>query len=114
MFGTENPSFLGISSTNIDALYPSLYLRQSLHHRNFLLLSQPLPHLRFNLFVNSEIFATFLDSDVKSFRRQTLSHRKQKIFLYEYPLHLVIFPQKRHKTPLFYCTRLKFGHHLYY
>jgi hypothetical protein len=114
MFETENPLFLDISSTNIDALYPSLYQRQNLHHRNFLLLSQPLPHIRFNLFVNSETFATSLDSDVKRFRRQTLSHRKQEIFLYEYPLHLVIFPQKRHKRLLFYRTLLKLGRHLCY
>jgi hypothetical protein len=53
--------FFHISSTNIDTLVPSLY--QCVETRNvevFLLLSQPLPHLRFNYFVISETFATQL------------------------------------------------------
>jgi hypothetical protein len=44
-----------------DTLVPSLY--QSVETRSievFWLLSQPLPHLRFNLFVISETFATQL------------------------------------------------------
>jgi hypothetical protein len=51
--------FLDISSTNIDALVSSLY--QCVETRSiqvFWLLSQPLSHLRFNLFVISEVFAT--------------------------------------------------------
>jgi hypothetical protein len=52
-------TFLDISSTNIDTLVPSLY--QCVETRSkevFLLLSQLLPHLRFNLVVISEKFAT--------------------------------------------------------
>jgi hypothetical protein len=47
-------SFLDMSSTNIDTLVPSLY--QCI----FWLLFQPLPHLRFNLFVISETFVAQL------------------------------------------------------
>jgi hypothetical protein len=53
--------FLDISSTNIDTFVPSLY--QCVETRSievFVLLSQPLPHLRINLFVISETFATQL------------------------------------------------------
>jgi hypothetical protein len=51
--------FLDVSSTNIDTLVPSLY--QCVEARSievFWLLSQPLPHLRFNLYVIRETFAT--------------------------------------------------------
>jgi hypothetical protein len=59
-------------STNIDTLVPSLY--QCVETRSievFWLLSQPLPHLRFNLFVISETFVTFLNPVVNRFTRQT-------------------------------------------
>jgi hypothetical protein len=46
-----------ISSSNIDTLVPSLY--QQLQTRNSVL-SQPFPHLHFNLFVISETSATQL------------------------------------------------------
>jgi hypothetical protein len=64
---------IDMSSTNIDTLVPSLY--QCVETRSievFWLLSQPLPHLRFNLFVTSETFATFLDPVGNSFTRQIL------------------------------------------
>jgi hypothetical protein len=51
--------FLNISSTNTDTLVPSLY--QCIETRSikvFGLLSQPLPHLHFNIFVISKTFAT--------------------------------------------------------
>jgi hypothetical protein len=51
--------FLDISSTIFDTSVPPLY--QCVETRSievFKLLSQPLPHLRFNLFVISETFAT--------------------------------------------------------
>jgi hypothetical protein len=51
--------FLEISSTNNDTFVPSLY--QCVETRSievFWLLSQPLPHLRFDLVVTSETFAT--------------------------------------------------------
>jgi hypothetical protein len=50
---------LDISSTNTDTLVPSLYqLVETRSIEVFLLLSQPLPHCRFNLFVISGSFAT--------------------------------------------------------
>jgi hypothetical protein len=53
--------FLDISSTSIDTYVPSLY--QCVETRSievFWLLSQPLPHPRFNLFVTRESFAALL------------------------------------------------------
>jgi hypothetical protein len=53
--------FVDISFTNIDTSVPSLY--QCIETRSievFLLLSQPLPHLHFNLFIISATFATQL------------------------------------------------------
>jgi hypothetical protein len=53
--------FLDMSSTNTETLVPSLY--QCVEPRSIevlRLLSEPLPHLRFNLFVISEAFATQL------------------------------------------------------
>jgi hypothetical protein len=62
IFEHGKDSFLDIHSSNIDTLVPSLY--QSFEPRNievFLaVVSQTLPHLRFNLFVISETFATKL------------------------------------------------------
>jgi hypothetical protein len=60
IFETGNHLFLDISSTNIDTFVPLLY-QCSVETRNikvFWLLPQPLPHLRFSLFVFSETFAT--------------------------------------------------------
>jgi hypothetical protein len=51
--------FLDICSTDIDTFVPSLY--QCVETRSievFRLLSLPLPHFRFNLFVIGETFAT--------------------------------------------------------
>jgi hypothetical protein len=51
--------FLNISSTNIDTLVPSLYQCIKTHRIEvFYLLSQPHPHLCFNLFIFSKTFAT--------------------------------------------------------
>jgi hypothetical protein len=55
----KTSDILDISTTNIDTLVPLLY--QCVKTRSvqvFWLLSQPLPHLRFNLFVISEKLAT--------------------------------------------------------
>jgi hypothetical protein len=74
--------FLDISSTNIDSLVPSLY--QCVETRSievFWLLSQPFPHLRFNLFVISETFAS------QPLYVTNASQRKQETLLYAYPLH---------------------------
>jgi hypothetical protein len=52
----EKQLFFHISLTDIDALVPSLY--QCVETRSTeVLLSQPLPHLHFNLFAISETFA---------------------------------------------------------
>jgi hypothetical protein len=53
-------------------------------------LSQPLPHLRFNLFVIGETFASKADP---LYTTNTF-HRKQETFLYEYSLHSVVLPTK--------------------
>jgi hypothetical protein len=61
--------FLDISSTNINTPVPSLY--KCVETRSieiFLLLDQPLPHLRFNLFI-SQIFAIFLYLAVNRFKQ---------------------------------------------
>jgi hypothetical protein len=54
--------FLDISSTNMDTLVPSLYqcVENLTIAQVFRLLSQSLPLLRFNLFVTSETFATYV------------------------------------------------------
>jgi hypothetical protein len=73
--------FLGISSSNIDTLVPSLY--QCVETRSlevYWLLSQPLPYLRFNLFVISEMFAI----KVEPLYATNTSQHKQETFLYEY------------------------------
>jgi hypothetical protein len=44
------------------------------------------------------------------------THRKHVTFLYEYPLHWVLFPTKKkhYRTLLFVCTLLKHRHHFDY
>jgi hypothetical protein len=69
--------FFDIFSTNIDTLVSSLYPQ---HRSLFDFCSQPLPHLRFNLFLISETFATFLDPVVNRFMRQTLPTINRKHF----------------------------------
>jgi hypothetical protein len=108
----EKHLFLDISSINTDILVPSLY--QCVETRNielFWLLSRPLPHLRLNIFVIIETFAT---KPEKLYATNT-SHRKQETFLYEYPSRCVILPTKTHnKTLLFGSTILKHGRHFDY
>jgi hypothetical protein len=87
---------LDISSTSTDTLDPSFYqCIETCSTEVFGLLSQPLPHLRFNLFVNSETFA----AKVVIFRpiceplyATNTSHHKQETFLYEYSLHWDFLP----------------------
>jgi hypothetical protein len=65
--------FLGLSSTNFNTLVTSLY--QCVETRSidvFWLLSQSLPHLRFETFVTSEMFAMFLDPVVNRCTRHAL------------------------------------------
>jgi hypothetical protein len=113
--------FLFISPTNIDKnLSPLLYQRvETLSAEVFWLLSQPLPHLRFNLFVISETFATKVAISRPSceplYATNTSQH-KQEIYLYKYPLHWVFLPtnKKHNRKLLFGNTLLKHGHHFDY
>jgi hypothetical protein len=60
-------------------------------------LSQPLPHLHFNIFVISKTFATKVEiswTNCEPLYATNTSHNKQEIFLYEYPLHFVLLPTK--------------------
>jgi hypothetical protein len=109
-------SFLDISSTNIDTFVPSLY--QCVETRSvqvFWLLPEPLPYLRFNLFVISETFSTFLDLVVNSFTRQTLPTVNRKHFLMNILSIESFWPQKTHnRTLLFGSMLLKHGRHFDY
>jgi hypothetical protein len=104
--------FLDIFSTNIDTIIPSHY--QCIETRRievFWLLSQPLPHLRFNLLVISETFTT----KAELLYARNPSHRKQETFLYEYPLNWVLLPTEAHnRTLLFDSSALKHGRHFGY
>jgi hypothetical protein len=87
--------FLDISSINIDKFDPLLY--QCVETRSIevsWLLSQPLPHLGFNLFVISETFATQLWKALLDKHFPSLI----ETFLYEYPLHWVRLPTKKKRT----------------
>jgi hypothetical protein len=105
--------FLDISSTNIDTLVPSLYRYVETRSMEvFWLLSQPLSHLRLNLFVISETFST----KVEPLYATNTSRNKQETFLCEYPLHWVLLPTKStdNRTLLFGNTLLTYGHHFDY
>jgi hypothetical protein len=88
--------FLNISSINIDTLVPSLYqCVETCTREVFWLLSQPLPHLCFNLFVISETFST-----------QMWNALRDKHFF---------CPQETHNRILcFGSTHLNHGHHFHY
>jgi hypothetical protein len=73
--------FLDITSTNIDTLVPPLYqCIKTCSTEVFWLLSQPLLHLCFNLFVISRKFAKFFGLLVNRFTWQTLSTVNRKHF----------------------------------
>jgi hypothetical protein len=80
-------SFLHKSSINIATLVPPLYQCVETRSIEVLTVVSATPHLRFNLFVISEIFATFLDPVVNRFSRQNTSHNTQETFLYEHQFH---------------------------
>jgi hypothetical protein len=90
--------FLDISSTNIDTLVSSLCRCVETHSmESFWLLSQPLPHLLFNVFVSSETFATMVAISRPSCEplyATNTSHHKQETFLYKYSLHWVLLPTR--------------------
>jgi hypothetical protein len=94
----EKHLFLDISSTNTDTLVPSHFTSASkpASQKSFWLLSQPLPHLRFNVFVVSETFA----SKVEPLYATNISQHKQETFLYEYISHWVLLLTKTHNVTL--------------
>jgi hypothetical protein len=87
----EKHLFLAVSFTSIDTHVPSLQHCVETHSIEvFWLLSQSLPHLRFNLLFIAE---TFSRPTCEQLYATNTSHRKQgKKILYEYPLHWVLSP----------------------
>jgi hypothetical protein len=89
----------------------ALPVRRNPKHRRLLTVVSATSHLRFNLFVMSETFATKAEPLYAS----NISHHKQETFLYEYPLHWVLLPKKRNtRTLIFGITLQKHGHHFDY
>jgi hypothetical protein len=84
--------------------------------KSFWLLSQPLPHLRFNLFVISETSATFLGPLVNCFTRQTLPTVNRKYFLMNILCIESLCPQRKphNRKLLLGSTLLKHGRHFDY
>jgi hypothetical protein len=102
-------------SCDIGKLVPSLY--QCVETRIievFRLLPQPLPHIRFNHFVISETFATFLDPAPKCFTRHTLPTTIRKHFFMSNLCFESFYSQKTHNRTLFFRSTLKYGRHFDY
>jgi hypothetical protein len=108
--------FLDISSSNIDTLAPWLY--QCVETRSievFWLLSQPLPHLVAHHLQFSNVLERISRPSCEPLYATNTFHRKQEIFIYEYPLHWVLLPPKTHKRTLFsVVTPLNLDHHCDY
>jgi hypothetical protein len=105
-----------MSPSNIDTLVPSFYhWFETRSIEVFWLLSRPLSHLCFNLFVTSEIFATFFDPVVNSLTRQTLPTVNRKHFFMNI-LCIESFAHKKthNRTLLFGGTLHKHGRHFDY
>jgi hypothetical protein len=81
----------------------------------FWLLSQPLTHIQFNLFIISETFAMLLDPAVNRFTQQTLPTIKRK-HLFMHILCIVSFCLKKmnNRTLLFGSILLKHSCHFNY
>jgi hypothetical protein len=102
-------------STNIGTRIPSIY--QCVGTRRievFWLLSQPLLHLRCNLFVIRAKLLTRFSTHLWATLRN-----KQETFIYEYRLHYALSPTPTKKNPqnrtlLGGSTLLKHGHHFDY
>jgi hypothetical protein len=78
--------FLGISSTNIDTLVPSLY--QCVETRSievFWLLSQSLPHMVGHHLELSNLLERICRPSCEPLYATNTSYRKQETLLYEYP-----------------------------
>jgi hypothetical protein len=88
-------NFSTYPSTNIDTPVPSLY--QCVETRSievFCDLSQPLPHLYFNLHFIRETFAT----EMGALYAANTSQNKQETFLYKYPLYWAPFAHAKRTT----------------
>jgi hypothetical protein len=112
-----NKISLDISSTNIDTLVPSLYqFVETRSSKVFWLFSQPLPHLVGHHLRLSNVPERISRPSCEPFYATNTSQRKQKTFLYEYPLHWVIFAlrETQNRTLLFGITLLKHGRHFDY
>jgi hypothetical protein len=82
--------------------YPiALPVRRNQQHRSSWLLSQILPHFRFNLFV---IKRNVSRPSFEPLYITDTSHCKQEIFLYEYPLHWVLLPTERWSSVVYSTT----------
>jgi hypothetical protein len=109
--------FFDISSRNIDTLVPSLY--QCVETRSievfWLLLSQPLPHLRFNLFVISETFATMVVFERIKQMGDTLPTVNRNRFLMNIlSIESFCTQKKTHNRTLLFGSILKNGRHFDY
>jgi hypothetical protein len=107
----KKKAFPDISSTNS---VPSLY--QCVETRSiqvFWLLSQPLPHLRFNVFVISEVFATFLGPVVNRLRDWHFSPQRGNVLWICFALSTFAH-ENAHQNAAFGITLLKYGRHFDY
>jgi hypothetical protein len=107
--------FLEISSTNTDTLVPSLYqCAETRSIKVFSLLSQPLPNLVGHHQRLSKALEKISRPSCETLYATETSYRKQETFLYEYHLHRVLFPQKKHNRTLLLGSTLKNGRHFDY
>jgi hypothetical protein len=109
----EKHLFFDISYTNIGTLIPSLYQYVETHSIEvFWLLSQPLPHLRFN----SSSWAKRLLPRWNRFKQQTLPSIDRKHFFMNILCIDSFCLQKstQNRMLIFGCIHLKHGRHLYY
>jgi hypothetical protein len=97
--GKKKHLFLDISSTNISTPFLPFYHCVETRSIKFWLLSEPLPHLRFKLFVISEKFATFLVPVVGRFTRQTFPTVNRKHLIMN-TLNIESFAHKKRTTGL--------------
>jgi hypothetical protein len=105
---------LDISSANIDTHVPSLYqcVDTGSIRAFFLTLISATTALPFQALSHQRNICHFIYEPLYV---TNTSQRKQKTFLYEYPLHSVLLPTKTHnRTLLFIIRLLKHGRHFDY
>jgi hypothetical protein len=96
-----------MSSTDIDTLVPSLcQCVKPCSIEVFWLLSQPLPQLVGHHLLLSNVLGRISGLSCEPLYATNTSHRKQEIFIYEYPLHCVVLPTKTHSRTLFFGSIL--------